>query len=66
MSHEVVGRLIDRWMQDAVFRAAMRKDMDQAVRSAGIVLTQEEWTTLRTVDWRMNDEELRARVSKVA
>lgn len=66
MHYEMMGKVIDRWMQDATFRAAMRKDPEGAVRGAHIPLTGEEFAILRKVDWNLSDEELKARVTAAA
>lgn len=66
MSHEIIGKLIDKWMQDATFRAAMRKDARGALRATGLPLSQEEWETVDRIDWKLSDEQLKARVSKAA
>lgn len=57
-------RLIDRWIDDDGFRAALQRDPAAAVRDVGISLTPEEEETLEAVDWSRSDDELTARVSK--
>jgi hypothetical protein len=56
--------LIDRWIDDNGFRAALQRDPGAAVRAAGVSLTQDEHTALRAIDWGQSDDELTARVSK--
>lgn len=64
MGNEQVEELMDRWMRDAAFRAAMRKDPQGAIRMTGIELSKEEWKTVVRIDWSLSDEQLKARVSK--
>lgn len=64
MSYEAVGKLVDKWMTDAAFREAVRKNPKEAVRGTGVALTQEEWQALEQMDWNVSDEELKIRVSK--
>lgn len=66
MGHEQIGKLMDRWMRDPAFRAAMRKDPKGALRASGIPLSPEECATVDRIDWTLSDEQLKARVSKVA
>ena len=65
MSRETVGKLVDRWMNDAEFRRAMRADPEGAVKRSGFDLGSDEWAALRTIDWSQSDDQLRARASKV-
>jgi predicted ribosomally synthesized peptide with nif11-like leader len=64
MSREAIEQLIDRWMDDPEFRAAVRQDPEGTVRATGLELTQDELAALRAVDWNLSDEELTARASR--
>lgn len=64
MSREVLEGLLDRWMDDAAFRAAVRQDPEAAVRATGVELDEDEWAAIRAVDWSLSDEELSSRASK--
>jgi hypothetical protein len=64
MSRETIEQLIDRWMDDPAFRAAVREDPEGTVRSSGLELDEDEWAALRSVDWSLSDEELTVRASK--
>lgn len=64
MSREAVEQLLDRWMDDPAFRAAVRENPEVAVRSTDLELDEEEWAALRAVDWSLSDEELTTRASK--
>ncbi|MBI1909575.1 MAG: hypothetical protein HYS22_05345 [Deltaproteobacteria bacterium] len=64
MSYEAVGKLVDKWLNDAGFRKALREDAEKTVRRSGLELSPEEWATLRGIDWRMTDEELKTRITK--
>lgn len=63
-SHEIIGKVLDRWANDPTFRAEMKKDAEKAMRAAGIMLSAEELAALKRIDWSQSDEQLRARVSK--
>jgi hypothetical protein len=56
--------LIDRWIDDNAFRAALQRDPEAAVRDAGISVTPEVQEALKVVDWSQSNDELAARVSK--
>ena len=64
MSREAIEELIDRWLDDPAFRAAVRQDPEGAVRATGLELDADEWAALQAVDWSLSDEELAARASK--
>jgi hypothetical protein len=64
MSREAIEALVDRWMNDPVFRATVRKDPEAAVRGTGLELTADEWAALRVINWDLSDEELSSRASK--
>jgi len=66
MKRELVEGLIERWMADADFRAAVRANPEAAIRAAGIELSDAEWAAVRNFDWSVSDEELMARVSKTS
>ncbi|MGO9059539.1 MAG: Os1348 family NHLP clan protein [Candidatus Binataceae bacterium] len=63
MSRAAVESLIDRWMNEPDFRAALRQDAEAAVRTSGVDLTSGEWDVLRRIDWNLSDEELQTRVN---
>lgn len=65
MSYEAMGKLIDRWVEDKEFRKEMRLNAEMAVRKSGIQLAPEEWSVLHQVNWKMPDDELQARISKL-
>ena len=64
MSREAVETLMDRWMNEPAFRTAMRQDPEGTVKRTGVALDADEWAALRSVDWNLSDEELKARASK--
>lgn len=64
MSREAVEQLIERWMDDPAFRAAVRANPEAAVRSTGLELNADEWAALHALDWSLSDEELTTRASK--
>jgi len=63
MSYEAIGQLIDRWMNDASFRAALRVDAEAAVRQVGIELDPDAQAALKSIDWSLSDADLMSRVS---
>ena len=65
MDREGVGELMDRWINEPGFRDEVRRDPEGAVRRSGIQLSDDEQAALRSIDWNLPDEELRARLSKV-
>jgi hypothetical protein len=65
MSRAAIGTLIDRWLNEPEFRAAVRVDLQAAVRDSGAELNAEEWAALREIDWNLPDEELNSRLSKM-
>ena len=64
MSRQAVEELMDRWMNEPAFRAEIRQDPEGTVRRSGAELDEDEWAALRSIDWSLPDEELRARASK--
>lgn len=66
MSRASVEQLIDHWINDPSFRAALRADPEGTVRRSGLALTAEEWAAMRNMDWSLTDQELKLRVSKGA
>jgi hypothetical protein len=63
MSRQSVETLVERWMEDASFRSALRSDAEAAIRGTGLELSAEEWAAVRNIDWSLSDEELTARSS---
>jgi len=59
-----IDPLVDRWVSDPAFRAAMRANPEGAARAAGVTLTADEQAAMRSVDWSQSDDELTARISK--
>jgi len=66
MSRQSIESLIERWMEDNSFRAAIRKDPESAIRGTGLELTPDEWSAVRNFDWTLSDEELSARANMEA
>jgi len=63
MNRAAVEQLIERWETDPAFRDELRADPEAAVRASGADLDDDEWNTLRQLDWSLPDEELRQRVN---
>lgn len=64
MSHENVGKLMDRWMNDREFRQHLRADPEKAVAESGVSLTAEEFSALKSFDWTKSDQQLVSLISK--
>src|SRR5262249_5442576 len=64
-SREQMEQLIDRWVDDPAFRAAVRQGPEGAVRGTGLELNADEWAAVRSIDWSLSDEELSSRASKL-
>lgn len=63
MNHEALGKLMDRWSNDAVFRAAVRSDPLGAIAGTGLQLSDEEMAAVQALDWTVPDQELVGRIS---
>jgi predicted ribosomally synthesized peptide with nif11-like leader len=61
MSRQSVETLVERWMEDSAFRAAVRQDPAAAIRATGLELTADEWAAVQNIDWSLSDEELSTR-----
>jgi hypothetical protein len=59
-----IDPLIDRWVSDPAFRAAMRANPEAAARAAGVALTADERAALGSTDWGQSDDQLMARLSR--
>lgn len=66
MNHETLGKLMDRWSNDAQFRAAVRANPLGAIADIGLQLSDEEMAAVQSLDWSLNDNELVSRTSHVA
>ena len=64
MSRESVQTLMDRWINEPAFRTAMRNDPEATTRGSGVELDADEWAALRSIDWKLPDTELQARMNK--
>jgi hypothetical protein len=64
MSRESVSTLIDRWVEDSEFRAALRSDPEGTIAAAGLDLDAEERAAIAEMDWSQSDAELAGRISK--
>jgi hypothetical protein len=64
MSRESVAALVDRYLNDPLFRGDFARDPEGATLAAGITLDEDEVEALRAAVWKQGDEPLEARVSK--
>ena len=65
MGRETMEALMERWTSDSDFRAGLRTDLEGTIRAAGLELSEQEMTALKSVDWSLSDEELGNRASKL-
>lgn len=63
MDREEMLQLIDRWINDPVFRSELRRDPKGTIRRAGLELTPAEWETFKNMDSQTQDEELQSRAN---
>jgi hypothetical protein len=54
--------LLDRWISDNGFRAALQNDPARTAREVGVSLTADWEEALRAIDWSESDGELTARI----
>ncbi|HLJ54508.1 MAG TPA: Os1348 family NHLP clan protein [Chthonomonadaceae bacterium] len=66
MNRDGIESLMDRWMNEPAFRAGMRANPEAVAKASGVELTEDELAALKGIDFRLSDEELQARVSKMA
>lgn len=64
MSHPQIAQLIERWINDSIFRSALRKNPEEALNRSGVKLTDEEWAAFKKIDWSKSDQELQTLISK--
>jgi hypothetical protein len=64
VSQEAVAELLDRYMNDPLFRAWMKADPRRAVAESGLELTTEEQQSLEQLDWSLPDAQLQERITK--
>ena len=65
MGRETMEALLEKWTSDPDFRQGLRKDLEGTIRAAGLELSEQEITALKSVDWNLSDEELGNRESKI-
>jgi hypothetical protein len=63
MDQTAVSELMDKWMNDAGFRASLRQDPEGAIKATGYTMDEEQLKAFRAIDWSLSDEELTARAS---
>ena len=62
---QLIEQLTDRFLNDPEFHEQMRLDPEgTAERFFGFKLTEEDRQALRSMDWRLPDEQLTERTSK--
>ncbi len=64
MKQENIEILMDKWMNEPAFREELKANPEDAVKNAGVTLSDDEMQTLNNVDWSLSDEELQSRISK--
>ena len=63
MEQTHISELMDRWMNDESFRAAIRKDPKGTIAATGYQFNDAQWKAFNAIDWGQSDEELTARAS---
>lgn len=66
MNPDAINQLIDRWVNDPLFRATMRVDPEGAIRATGVTLDAEAWAVIRSIDWSLSEAELQSRLGSAA
>ncbi len=64
MTQDAMKELLDRWTNDSDFREQYQADPEQAIRSAGLELTDEDWLAVRSADFELSDAALAERINK--
>ena len=64
LDREVIATLMDKWINDPLFREEVRRDPEAAVRRLGLTLSSADWEVLRGMGWELPDGELRNRLSR--
>lgn len=64
MNHTSIEMLVDKWMNEQLFRDKVKQNPEGALNELSIVLTAEDREALRQIDWNLPDEELQTRISK--
>lgn len=57
--------LLKRLLTDRDFYERMRKNPEQTLKESGIELTADEKSAFKSIDWKLSDQELKARLSTV-
>ncbi len=66
MSQNGIDGLIERYLDDPVFRADFTRDPEGTVKRSGLELNADELTALHAADGARLGEVLRARISRAA
>ncbi|MEP7378938.1 MAG: Os1348 family NHLP clan protein [Chloroflexota bacterium] len=61
---DALEALLERWTNDTTFRDEYDADPEQAIRSAGLELSDEDWRAIREAKFELTDGLLPARVNK--
>lgn len=64
MSNEHVDRFVDRWLNDAEFKARMLADPDGAAAADGFNFSESDWASVNNVVTGLGGEALQSRTSK--
>ena len=64
MSSEHIDRFVDRWLNDASFKARMLADPDGTAAADGFNFSESDWASVNNVVTGLGGESLDARVSK--
>ena len=64
MTQDAMKELLDRWTNDSGFGEQYQADPEQAIRSAGYDLSEEDWQAVRSADFELSDAALAERINK--
>ncbi|OGQ22447.1 MAG: hypothetical protein A3I05_09965 [Deltaproteobacteria bacterium RIFCSPLOWO2_02_FULL_44_10] len=64
MARKEIEMLVEKWANDIGFRTKMRKNPIGTLQSTGVKLTAEETNAFRKIDWKLNDQQLTAKMNK--
>lgn len=62
---EAMQQLTDRFINEPEFREQMRQDPEGTAERSGFEMDDEDRQALRSIEWRLPDEQLKERVSKL-
>lgn len=65
MNKSDIDMLVKRWLNEPHFRKQMRTDPVKTIQSVGCQLEEGDIKALGQIDWKLPDDELQKRASKL-